>query len=85
MNTKRKQYSPTVEKCVDKDRLYHLSFEYGLTKTQGLIYHLTIDKKMRICECADLLGVTNQAVYDAKRKATAIVSSYSGRREHPAY
>ena len=84
MNTTRRQYSPTVEKCVDKNRLYHLSFDYGLTKTQALVYHLTVDKKMRICECADLLKVTNQAVYDAKRKAVKIVSSYPDCQEHPA-
>jgi len=57
-------------KKVDNDRIMYLLYEVGMTKTQAIVYFFTVDKKMRLCDCMSLLGLSSeQCVYDAKQKA----------------
>lgn len=54
---------------MNKDRLFDLMFYHQLPISQAIAYHLCIDLNWRMCDAGRLVGLSNIAIADAKRKA----------------
>lgn len=59
-----------LEKC-DESRLLELLTLEKLPISQALAVHLIDDKKWRPCDAARLLGVSQMALSDARRKGNS--------------
>ena len=54
---------------MDKNRLFDLMFYHQLPISQAIAYHLCIDLNWKNSDAAKLVGLSNIAIADAKRKS----------------
>lgn len=56
---------------MDKSRLFELLIFEGLPISQAVAVHLCDDLKWRQCDAARMVGLTDMAIADARRKGNA--------------
>lgn len=59
-----------IDKC-DKNRLFELVFDHGLTGSQAVVVHLCTDQNWRLRDVAELVQASPMAVSDCRAKGRA--------------